>query len=219
VPAANKKVSTREIVIGSIRYPSKRAAAVAYGISPQLFGRRMAKGLTVAQALGIEPPPDWFIPGKGQFARERARRRVEQEQETGLRKCRMCKCLKPLTDYHKYVRSSLKNGGGKCKECTARCWLKYRYNIEPDLFFDMVKQQKGLCAICQADLDLSTESARRRSFAAVDHCHETGEVRGLLCHPCNAGMGLLRDSAERLRRAAEYLENFQAKQQSVTLAA
>jgi hypothetical protein len=186
-------------------------AAKAHGISPQLFGRRMAKGLTAAQALGIEPPPDWFIPGKGQLSKELGRRRLRQEEETGLRKCTMCKNLRPISEFPKYSQHRL-NGGGRCKECAARSWIKYRYKIEPELFFEMVRRQKGLCAICQADLELSSESARRRKFAAIDHCHQTGAVRGLLCQPCNSGMGFLGDSAERLRQAAQYLDDFQSRQ-------
>lgn len=190
-------------------------AARAHGISPQLFGRRMAKGLTAAQALGIDPPPKWFVPGKGQLSKELGRRRLRQEQETGSRRCTRCKSIKPLSDFPKYSTENM-NGAGRCKECTARGWIKYRYKIEPELFFEMVRQQKGLCAICHADLELSTESARRRKLAAIDHCHKTGAVRGLLCQPCNSGMGLLGDSPKRLLAAAKYLQGFQASQQSAS---
>ncbi|MFI0446134.1 endonuclease VII domain-containing protein [Actinomadura sp. 6N118] len=46
----------------------------------------------------------------------------------------------------------------------------------------------------------------------VDHCHETGEVRGLLCPECNTGMGQLRDDPVTLRRAADYLERTGGRQ-------
>ncbi len=55
------------------------------------------------------------------------------------------------------------------------------------------------CAICA---DAFTEELK----PAVDHCHISGKVRGILCHRCNKGLGLYRDRTELLRKAAEYLE-------------
>jgi hypothetical protein len=45
-----------------------------------------------------------------------------------------------------------------------------------------------------------------RKTLVVDHSHETGAVRGLLCHNCNRALGLIHDDAAVLRRAAEYIE-------------
>lgn len=42
----------------------------------------------------------------------------------------------------------------------------------------------------------------------LDHCHETGVVRGLLCHNCNRGLGLLQDNPTYLRQAANYVEKY-----------
>lgn len=44
--------------------------------------------------------------------------------------------------------------------------------------------------------------------AHVDHCHGTGLLRGLLCSPCNSGLGLMKDDLTRVKKAAEYLEAF-----------
>ncbi|MBW3561477.1 MAG: endonuclease VII domain-containing protein [Actinobacteria bacterium] len=65
---------------------------------------------------------------------------------------------------------------------------------------EMLTAQGGRCAICNAAFDEDL-------VPNVDHCHETGRVRGLLCHHCNTGMGLLRDDPARLRSAARYLED------------
>lgn len=60
--------------------------------------------------------------------------------------------------------------------------------------------QDGKCAICG-----STDPKGKRGNFSVDHCHESGRVRGLLCTPCNAGIGQLGDSIDRLAVAIEYL--------------
>lgn len=57
-----------------------------------------------------------------------------------------------------------------------------------------------VCVICGSDKEL-----------VVDHDHKTGVIRGVLCGKCNRGIGLLDDSPERLRRAAVYLEEVNAR--------
>jgi hypothetical protein len=43
---------------------------------------------------------------------------------------------------------------------------------------------------------------------AVDHCHDTGKVRRLLCHNCNRALGLFKDNSDILRKAADYVEEY-----------
>jgi len=88
-----------------------------------------------------------------------------------------------------------------------RAWYaknKSRYNIKrreksygmvPGQFEEMLSNQKGLCAICN---DALIEPH-------VDHCHETGMVRGLLCNNCNSGLGFFQESFSMVIRAASYL--------------
>lgn len=72
-----------------------------------------------------------------------------------------------------------------------------RYGITPEEYRDMVVGQAGRCLICLRvpENDLS-----------IDHDHETGVVRGLLCQSCNLGIGRLGDDPIRVRRALGYLE-------------
>ena len=63
----------------------------------------------------------------------------------------------------------------------------------------MLTEQDGACAICTLPFEAKPKAIN------VDHCHATGRVRGLLCSRCNLGIGMFRDSAQMLRRAAEYV--------------
>lgn len=76
---------------------------------------------------------------------------------------------------------------------------KTLYGITPEQYQDMLQAQGGVCAICR-----NTCSTGRK--LCVDHCHETGRIRGLLCSECNNGIGKLKDSPTLLRIAANYLE-------------
>lgn len=74
-----------------------------------------------------------------------------------------------------------------------------RYGITVADYDQMLVAQNGVCKICRQ------VCVTGRSLS-VDHCHETGKVRGLLCASCNNGLGRFKDNALLLRAAAEYLE-------------
>lgn len=80
--------------------------------------------------------------------------------------------------------------------------LKYLYGLEKGEFEDYFYLQGNQCAICFNDLDLTDN---RRTH--VDHCHETGEVRGILCQRCNVLLGLAEDNPFILLKSIAYLEN------------
>jgi hypothetical protein len=77
--------------------------------------------------------------------------------------------------------------------------LKRSYGITEAEYLDILDQQNGLCAICG-----TSESDSPKRFA-VDHNHETGEVRGVLCSSCNLGLGNFGDKPENLASAVKYL--------------
>lgn len=76
--------------------------------------------------------------------------------------------------------------------------LQQKYGISQADYDTLLASQDGKCAIC----DGTDLSGRRLS---VDHDHASGAVRGLLCHPCNVAIGLLKDDVQVLERAIEYL--------------
>ncbi len=83
-----------------------------------------------------------------------------------------------------------------CKSCQGR-WSKY--GLSPDEFEFLFETQASECAICQCAIS-------RGPLAHVDHCHETNDIRGILCVRCNIGLGQMRHSVEILERAIRYLQ-------------
>jgi hypothetical protein len=140
---------------------------------------------------------------------------------TGERTCKTCGAAKPMTAFKPDPTCS--NGyRHTCLECfragqrqrhalgkddsdymerltaTRRQHdLKRKYGISPDEYKALLHQQNGECLICG-----STGGSRR---LAVDHCHSTGLVRGLLCTSCNQGLGFFKDEISLLRRAIDYV--------------
>lgn len=72
------------------------------------------------------------------------------------------------------------------------------YGLTPEDYAGIWGRQGGLCSICGGE--------NKVRALAVDHCHRTENVRGLLCDSCNLLLGAARDNPAVLRRAAQYLE-------------
>ena len=129
-----------------------------------------------------------------------------------MRLCKKCGHEKPLAAFNLNRKHWHRWSCKECDKAAARAstkkyatkpgnrfrnHLKTRYGITPAQYEALLVTQDGVCAICQ-----NPPITKR---LAVDHCHETGRVRGLLCNPCNRGIGYLKDSTKLAQRAAEYL--------------
>lgn len=86
-------------------------------------------------------------------------------------------------------------------------WRRKRlYGLEEGEFEKMWTVQSGLCKLCSIEMKRPTAGkGQALDVVAIDHCHSTGAVRGLLCNSCNKGLGFLNDDIEMLKRAIIYL--------------
>jgi dCMP deaminase len=84
-------------------------------------------------------------------------------------------------------------------------YLIETYGITLKKYQEMFEIQNGACAICKQPESKMTEGGNRPVFLSVDHDHETGKVRGLLCNSCNVGLGHLSESRTTMRAATTYL--------------
>ena len=90
--------------------------------------------------------------------------------------------------------------------------LRRKYGIDLDEYNRMREEQGYCCMLCGRHEDViravkrAPAKGRPPDPLVVDHCHETGDVRGLLCSRCNDGLGKLCDDPEMLRKGIVYLE-------------
>lgn len=84
--------------------------------------------------------------------------------------------------------------------------LKRHYKMSLEDYNEMLLNQENRCAIC------GTHKDNLKRILQVDHDHETGKIRALLCNSCNGGLGLFKDSPVLLRLAEQYINKHKLKQ-------
>jgi len=94
-----------------------------------------------------------------------------------------------------YQRTYRAENPDKVREWNKRHNLRGKYGLSEQEFHEMLIAQDGLCGVCYSE-----------PATDIDHDHEEGTVRGLLCNPCNLALGLFRDDIERLNGAVLYLK-------------
>jgi len=135
-------------------------------------------------------------------------------QTTGSKTCVKCGVTKDITEFYrrggKVSPNSRKN---HCKECDRKRvaenydpikyqeqHLKRSYDITLNDYNQMLTEQNNQCAVCG-----TTEPGGKHGKFVVDHCHDTGKVRGLLCKRCNIALGEVGDNIQTLQAMIEYL--------------
>lgn len=128
--------------------------------------------------------------------------------------CRKCNVNKPLSEFYNNEHSK------RCKECERERKklerqkrshhrtdknkrLKKQYGISIEQYEEILVNQNNLCSICKE------EDVSKYKTLNVDHCHKTGQIRGLLCQGCNLGLGHFKDNIKILEQAIKYLEQWQ----------
>jgi len=165
-------------------------------------------------SIGPDGIPNAFIRGHS------TRAYVENPVIDGQRMCMRCRITKPVSEFYK--RPETASGyRGVCRDCmrpmnnvrVKRYYHKHldraeeygrrrslrRHGLTKREYVAYVEQQGNRCAIWR------TAEPGGHGRWHIDHCHETGVIRGLLCSPCNLGLGQFRDTPEFLIAAAEYL--------------
>jgi cytochrome c551/c552 len=89
-----------------------------------------------------------------------------------------------------------------------------KFGITRAKYGDMLLAQGGACAICHQP-ETATRNGLMKALA-VDHCHASGEVRGLLCVACNTGIGKFKDDRNLMLSAIKYLDKHQGREQIAT---
>lgn len=141
------------------------------------------------------------------------------------RVCRKCGVEKPLIAFTKNKRCT-DGVTHQCKVCTQPKYRQFaierrhderfiearrlsqkkhrakKYGLTLDQLDALYERARNVCEVCESS---PTKTGTSSNDLHVDHCHETGRVRGLLCSRCNTAIGLLSESATLLDRAKEYL--------------
>ena len=117
--------------------------------------------------------------------------------------CKKCNQTLPLTEFKKTWNGYLMRSCWKCaRRSRSDQNLRLTFGISRDDFDAMYSEQNGCCAICQ-----TPEPSGRYDTFNVDHDHDTGKVRGLLCRKCNMSLGGFGDNISTLQKAIDYLKS------------
>lgn len=142
---------------------------------------------------------------------------VDKSNNDGYRyNCKECRTAKDRERYHSHPdvikERNLKRKdwrkeyytSDKGIEVSRRAHLKRKYNISLEEYQEMAEKQDGKCYICDKE-----EMNNKNKVLCVDHDHDTGNVRGLLCGLCNSGIGHFKDNINLLEKAIKYLKEYE----------
>lgn len=141
---------------------------------------------------------NWYKRGKGsEFYRRKELLII------GRNICRTCKQEKSIEAFYRseHVNTGYRNICIECMKLVDKNnKLKSTYGITLEDYHTMLEKQKGYCAICKGRMS-------GLKNICIDHCHQRGVIRGLLCNKCNRAIGLLKEDTQVLYSAIRYLKS------------
>jgi hypothetical protein len=162
-------------------------------------------GMRVCTKCGVEKPDDKF----GRMGERNGRPRLrawckactnadnKARRDENLEKYREIERISSKANFHK---------NGQAKRLASMKWrIIKKYGLTVEQYEKMHRSQGAACAICKKHILLVTSGSGNRQSACIDHDHETGQIRGLLCHACNTAIGALKDDMMIVEAALIYL--------------
>ena len=178
---------------------------------------------------------EYFVKSNGQnYKKCKIKLEIEKQKRKSKKYCKSCKKRMPLEHFDIHMAKSgkimlvcsityKKNGyklpGSKkgkyqprlkslnyernSKEYKRDRFLEKRYGINLEQYNSILKEQGNCCAICKKSKDEFDKSL------CVDHCHQTGQIRGILCLKCNKALGHFKDNIDNLKFALEYIKFYE----------
>ncbi len=156
-----------------------------------------------------------------------------------MKTCTKCLSERPLSDFYKKGRGNELDS--RCKDCsnkqskktrannesyrkkhnsrkrpeyTRKKRIKKKYGLTLEQVAQLVKEQNNLCAICLKPETAKTRSGKPKPLS-IDHNHLTGKVRALLCHRCNAAIGLMDEDILKIESSISYLKHHNGIRQTL----
>lgn len=145
--------------------------------------------------------------------------RVFTEVSYSVKECTECGTVKILTAFQKNKR--IKSGyGSKCKDCVNKYKREYlssnpekktkglrnaatlsKYGISKSTYYEIMNQAGDTCPTCKNKF-----TVEKRRCKCLDHCHNTGKIRGVICNMCNTALGRVEDNTDTLTNLINWIK-------------
>jgi Autographiviridae endonuclease VII len=104
---------------------------------------------------------------------------------------------RPVSEFSTVIRKNRRYFESLCDSCRKMRCIARNHNISPSRYRELLANAGGVCAICKEPAKL-----------CLDHCHATGQLRGLVCHRCNLALAPFDGKLEFGERVMEYLRSW-----------